>query len=55
MELQIARHRLQVDKVVREVESGKPDTLKNKQDRRKNKPRAAEKRTKHTERHLGDA
>ena len=55
MEFRIARHRCQIGKKLREGESGKPDELRNKQERRKNEPRAAEKRPKSTERHLGDA
>ena len=55
MELRIARHRCQIGKKLREGESGKPDELRNKQERRKSEPRAAEKRPKSTERHLGDA
>ena len=55
MDLQLARNRIQVGKTQREGESGKPDELRNKQERRKSEPRAAEKRPKSTERHLGDA
>ena len=55
LELRIARNRCQIGKKLREGESGKPDELRNKQERRKNEPRAAEKRPKSTERHLGDA
>ena len=40
---------------VAEDESGKQDELKWEQERRKSEPRAAEKRPKSTERHLGDA
>ena len=55
MELRIARNRCPIGKTLREGESGKPDELRNEQSRRKNEPRAAEKRPKSTERHLGDA
>ena len=55
MEHRIARHRFRIGKKLREGESSKTDELKNKQPRRKNEPRAAEKRPKITERHLGDA
>ena len=55
MELRIARHRCQVGKKLREGESGEPDEFRNKQERRKSEPRAAEKRPKSTERRLGDA
>ena len=54
MEFRIARHRCQIGKKLREGEAGKQDEFKNKQERRKNEPRAAEKRPKSTERHLGD-
>ena len=55
MEVRIARYRCQIGKKLREGESGEPDELRNKQERRKSEPRAAEKRPKGTERHLGDA
>ena len=55
MELRIARTRCQIGKKLREKESGEPAELRNKQERRKSEPRAAEKRPKSTERHLGDA
>ena len=55
MEFTIARSRSQIGKKLREGESGEPDELRNKQERRKSEPRAAEKRRKGTERHLGDA
>ena len=55
LEFKIAIHRSQIGKKVAEGESGKQDELKNNQERRKNEPRAAEKRPKSTERHLGDA
>ena len=55
MEFKIARNRFHIGKEVEEGESGKQDELKNKQERRKSEPRAAEKRPKSTERHLGDA
>ena len=55
MELRIARNRCQIGKKQREGESGEPDELRNKQERRKSEPRAAEKRPKSTERHLGAA
>ena len=55
MELRIVRNRYPIGKKLREGESGKPDELRNKQDRRKNEPRAAEKRPKSTEKHSGDA
>ena len=55
MELRIAINRCLVGKELREGEPGEPDELRNKQERRKSEPRAAEKRPKSTERHLGDA
>ena len=55
MECQIARNRSNIGKKVAEGESGKQDELKSEQERRKSEPRAAEKRPKSTERHLGDA
>ena len=55
MELRIAINRCQVGKKLREGESGEPDELKSGQEGRKSGPRAAEKRPKSTERHLGDA
>ena len=55
MEVRIARHRCQIGKKLREGESGEPYDLRNEQERRKSEPRAAEKRPKGTERHLGDA
>ena len=55
MERQIARNRSKIGKKVAEGESGKQDELNNKQERRKNEPRAAEKRPKRPERHGGDA
>ena len=55
MEFRITRNRCQIGKKLREGESGEPDELRNKQERRKSEPRAAEKRPKSTERHLGDA
>ena len=55
LELRIFRNRCQIGKKLREGESGEPDELRNKQERRKSEPRAAEKRPKSTERHLGDA
>ena len=55
LELRITRNRCQIGKKLREGESGKPDKLRNEQERRKSEPRAAEKRPKRTERHLGDA
>ena len=55
MEFRIARHRCQIGRKLREAESGKADELRNEQERRKSEPRAAEKRPKSTERHLGDA
>ena len=45
----------QIGKKLLEVESGKQDELKSEQEGRKSEPRAAEKRPKSTERHLGDA
>ena len=51
----MVRNQVQSGKKQREEESGKPDKFKRKQERRKNEPRAAEKRPKSTERHLGDA
>ena len=55
MEVRIDRNRCQIGKKLRDGESGEPDELRNKQERRKSDPRAAEKRPKSTERHLGDA
>ena len=55
LEFRIGRNRCQIGKKVREGESGKPDELRNKQERRKSTPRAVEKRPQSTERHLGDA
>ncbi len=55
MEFTLATTRSQLGKNVREGGSIKPDELNNKQERRKMEPRAAEKRPKSTERHLGDA
>ena len=55
MERQIARHRSNIGKKVAEGESGKQDEVKSEQEGRKNEARAAEKRPKSTERHLGDA
>ena len=55
LECQIARNRSNIGKKVAEGESGKQDELKSEQERRKSEPRAAEKRPKSTERHLGDA
>ena len=55
LERQIARHRSNIGKKVAEGESGKQDEFKSEQDRRKIEPRAAEKRPKSTEKHLGDA
>ena len=55
LELRIFRNRCQIGKKLREGGSGEPDEFRNKQERRKNEPRAAEKRPKDTERHLGDA
>ena len=55
MECQIARNRSNIGKTVAEGEAGKQDELKSEQEGRKNEPRAAEKRPKITERHLGDA
>ena len=55
MERQIARNRSQIGKKLPEGESGKQDELKSEQERRKSEPRAADKRSKSTERHLGDA
>ena len=55
MHLKIARNRSQIGKKVAEGESGRQDELKSEQERRKSEPRAAEKRPKSTERHVGDA
>ena len=55
MEHHIARNRPNIGKKAAEGESGKQDELKSEQERRKSEPRAAEKRPKSTERHLGDA
>ena len=49
------QHRSQIGKKAAEGESGKQYELKREQERRKSEPRAAEKRPKSTERHLGDA
>ena len=54
-ELIIVRNRCQIGKKLREGESGEPDDLRNKQERRKSEPRAAENQPKSTERHSGDA
>ena len=51
LELRIARNRCQIGKKLRDGESGEPDELRNKQERRKSEPRAAEKRPKSTEKH----
>ena len=51
MECQIARNGSNIGKKVAEGESGKQDELKSEQEGRKSEPRAAEKRTKSTERH----
>ena len=55
LEFQIARNRSHIGKKVAEGESGKQDELKSEQERRKSEPRAAEKRPKSIEIHLGDA
>ena len=55
LEAQIARNRSNIGKKAAEGESGKQDELKSEQEGRKSEPRAAEKRPKSTERHLGDA
>ena len=55
MKVQIARNRCRIGKKLPEGESGKQDELTSEQERRKSEPRAAEKRPKSTERHLGDA
>ena len=55
MDLRITRNRCQIGKKLRDGESGEPDELGNEQERRTSEPRAAEKRPKSTERHLGDA
>ena len=55
MELGITRNRCQIGKILGEGESGKPDELRNEQEKRKSEPRAAEKRPKSTEIYLGDA
>ena len=55
MERQVARHRSQFEKKLAEGEAGKQDELKSEQERRRNEPRAAEKRPKSTEKHGGDA
>ena len=55
LEFKVARNRSQSGKKVAEGESGKEYELKREQERRKSLPRAAEKRPKSTERHLGDA
>ena len=48
-------NRPQIGKKLPAGESGKQDELKSEQEGRKSEPRAAEKRPKSTERHLGDA
>ena len=55
LECQIARNRSNIGKKVAEGEAGKQDEFKSEQEGRKNEARAAEKRPKSTERHLGDA
>ena len=55
MECQIARIWSNIGKKVAEGEAGKQHEFKSEQEGRKNEPRAAEKRPKSTERHLGDA
>ena len=55
MEGQIARNRANIGKEAAEGESGKQDELKSDEERRKSEPRAAEKRPKSTDNHLGDA
>ena len=55
LERRIAINRFNIGKKVAEGESGKQDELKSEQEGRKSEPRAAEKRPKSTERHLGDA
>ena len=55
LELRITRNRCQIGKKLREGESGEPDELGNKQERRKSERRAAEKRPKSTKKHVGDA
>ena len=49
------QNRSQIGKEAAEGESGKQYELKREQKRCKSEPRAAEKRPKSTERHLGDA
>ena len=49
------KNRPQIGKKLIEAEPGKQDELNSEQEGRKNEPRAAEKRPKSTERHLGDA
>ena len=55
LECQVARNRSNIGKKVAEGDSGKQDEFKNEQERRKSEPRAAEKRPKSPEMHVGDA
>ena len=55
MEHQIDRNRSNIGNPIPEGKSDKQDELKSEQERRKSEPRAAEKRPKSTESHLGDA
>ena len=55
LERKIARHISNIRKKLPEGESGKQDELKSEPERRKSELRAAEKRPKSTEGHLGDA
>ena len=49
------QHRSRIGKKLPEGKPGKQYELKSEQERRKSEPRAAEKRPKNTERHLGGA
>ena len=55
MVVKSVQHLPQIGKKLLEGESGNQDELKSEQEGRKSEPRAAEKRPKSTERHLGDA
>ena len=55
MVVKSVQHRPNIGKTLVVVESGKQDELNSEQEGRKSEPRAAEKRPKSTERHLGDA
>ena len=55
LERKVAIRRSHIRKTLRAGESGKQDERNNTQERSKNEPRAAEKRRKSTEKHVGDA